>query len=205
LLGTGSHGFVENAKARDHRRRKRTDDRSHSAAVALRDNNLEVFLQIVSLPISELCLDPANANVHDKKNLDAIKGSLAKFGQQKPIVINQKKVVIAGNGTLTAAIELGWSHIDCVTSDLSGTEQIAFALADNRTSELSKWDKEILGQTLQSLREEDFDVSSIGFDLSELDKIYGEPKNIKGSKELKEADFSNFDHKCPKCGFEFDK
>lgn len=31
-----------------------------------------------------------------------------------------------------------------------------------------------------------------------------EPKEVEGSRELSEEAFSDFDHKCPRCGFEFD-
>ena len=38
-------------------------------------------------PIAELTHDPANARSHPERNLDAIKESLSRFGQQKPIVV----------------------------------------------------------------------------------------------------------------------
>jgi ParB-like chromosome segregation protein Spo0J len=46
-------------------------------------------------------------------------------------------VVIAGNGTLAAAVELGWKDIDVVETKLKGQEAVAFAIADNRTAELA--------------------------------------------------------------------
>lgn len=62
-----------------------------------------------------------------KKNIEAIKGSLAKFGQQKPIVVNKDNVVVAGNGTLEAARQLGWKEINVVRTNLTGAELTAFA------------------------------------------------------------------------------
>jgi len=47
-------------------------------------------MTIQSLPITDLHLDPANARRHSQRNLDAIMSSLARFGQQKPIVIDAK-------------------------------------------------------------------------------------------------------------------
>ena len=44
--------------------------------------------------ISELSCDPANVRAHDGKNLDAIKASLQRFGQQKPIVVDEKGVLL---------------------------------------------------------------------------------------------------------------
>jgi hypothetical protein len=121
-------------------------------------------MKLEMVEIDELVFDPNNARLHNEKNLRAIKGSLAKFGQQKPIVINHNNVVIAGNGTLQAAKELGWSKLSVVRTDLSGFEAAAFALADNRTAELATWDEEILGKTLQALREESFEIEEIGFE-----------------------------------------
>lgn len=158
-------------------------------------------MKLEKVKISTLIPDPSNARKHDQKNLDAIKGSLAKFGQQKPLVVDYKNIVIAGNGTLAAAKELGWEEIDIVRTDLKGSELTAYGLADNRTSDMSSFDTESLSKLLDSLRSEDFDLDSIGFDDSFFDNE--KTKEIKSGKELDESDFSNFDHQCPKCGFEF--
>ncbi len=121
-------------------------------------------MDIENVNINSLVMDANNARTHDKKNLAAIKGSLSKFGQQKPIVIDKNNMVIAGNGTLTAAKSLNWNEIKCVRTELVGPEALAFALADNRTSELAEWDTDILTKSLKSLQDINFDLSSIGFD-----------------------------------------
>ena len=165
-------------------------------------------MQIEKRQIENLAYDPNNARTHNQKNLDAIKGSLAKFGQQKPIVVDSSNVVIAGNGTLQAAKELGWSEIDVVVTSLDKFDKTAFALADNRTAELAEWDGLTLEKSLQALKGVDFDISDIGFDDFDFEKddvsSEGSHSKIEGSKELTEDDFSTFDHQCPKCGFEFD-
>lgn len=121
-------------------------------------------MKIESVTIDKLMLDPSNARKHEAKNLEAIKGSLAKFGQQKPIVVGKNGVVIAGNGTLEAARSLGWDKLDIVRTKLEGSDATAFALADNRTSELAVWDDEILNSTLKALEADGFDIGAIGFD-----------------------------------------
>lgn len=173
--------------------------------------------EYATVQIEKLTLDPSNARKHPDVNIEAIKGSLLKFGQQKPIVITRKHVVIAGNGTLAAAKALGWKKIDVRYTDLSGPEAIAFALADNRTSELAEWDMGILGHQLQSLYEDGFEIADIGFDHSKylasivpdekLLDVSDEPKpqeQAEGAKEYSESEFQSFNHTCPKCGFEFD-
>lgn len=155
-------------------------------------------MKVEKVKIDTLFNDPANARKHDKKNLDAIKGSLVRFGQQKPIVVNSKGIVLAGNGTLEAAKILGWSHISVVRTELTGTDATAYALADNRTAELAAWDDDILGKTLQSLRELDFPIEDIGFDWEKEDPDF-KPGSLDDQGKLDEKKKSL----CPECGHEF--
>lgn len=131
-------------------------------------------MKIEKIDISKLVHDPANARNHSDKNIEAIKGSLVRFGQQKPIVVTGDNVVIAGNGTLEAAKQLAWKKIEIVRTKLSGLDLVAYGLADNRTSELAEWNDEVLGKLLHGLRENDFDLTSIGFDTSYLDGVVDE-------------------------------
>ena len=155
-------------------------------------------MKIESIDIEQLVFDPNNARKHSEKNLNAIKGSLTKFGQQKPVVIDAKNIIVAGNGTVAAAKELGWKKISVVRTKLDGFMQSAFALADNRTSELAEWDDDILKESLAQLELNDFDIGDIGFDDINLD-VAGETITLANNKELSEESFSKFDHTCPRC------
>ncbi len=162
---------------------------------------MAVILEQVS--IKGLILDPSNARKHSSKNIDAIKGSLAKFGQQKPIVISKDNIVLAGNGTLEAAKSLGWDSIGIIRSKLTGSEAIAYAVADNRTGELAEWDDDVLGKTLKALKEENFDLKAIGFDDDDLAKwlkqVEFDPGSIDDQGQLDEKKKTQ----CPECGHEF--
>lgn len=125
-------------------------------------------MEILKLPIADLFTDPANARVHSKANIKAIKSSLKRFGQQKPIVVDEKGIIIAGNGTFTAASELGWETIAAVRTELKGTDLVAFGIADNRTSELASWNDDELSRLIKSLNESDFDMDATGFDDNEI-------------------------------------
>lgn len=125
--------------------------------------------------MEHLSEDPANARKHGEKNVDAIVASLRRFGQQKPIVIDQNNVVRAGNGTLQAARVLGWQEIAAYRSTLTGAEMAAYAIADNRTAELAEWDEEILRATLEGLAVDDAELlEAAGYDESELEELIGE-------------------------------
>lgn len=142
-------------------------------------------MEVTRRLISDLDLDPNNARKHSQKNLDAIKASLTKFGQRKPIVINHKGVVLAGNGTVEAAKDLGWDHIDVavVPADWDEATARAYALADNRTAELAEWDENVLAKQLLELLDEDFDIEAIGFEMPEPE-IEPEPDDAPTIEEV---------------------
>jgi ParB-like chromosome segregation protein Spo0J len=71
-------------------------------------NRISTDLAHLVRPLASLTLHPRNARRHDERNLKAVADSLATYGQQKPIVVANDGVVVAGNGTLQAALRLGW-------------------------------------------------------------------------------------------------
>ena len=127
-------------------------------------------LVIKRVPLDSIHQDPANVRLHDSRNMEAIKGSLGRFGQQKPIVVDRAGTIRAGNGTYAAAKALGWTEIDVVESDLEGIEAVAYAIADNRTSDLSSFEDEALAKLLVELREQEA-LPGTGFDDGDLDRL----------------------------------
>jgi len=123
-------------------------------------------MDIETVNIDELDLDPRNARKHDAKNLKAIADSLEQFGQRKPIVV-WGRTVVAGNGTMVAARSLGWTEISIarVPDDWSSDQVKAYALADNRSAELAVWDEQVLAAQLLELQEAEFDVELLGFEI----------------------------------------
>ena len=131
---------------------------------------LAMSLRIETKKVAELSFDPANARAHNKPNPDAIRASLEMFGQRKPIVLDSKGVVVAGNGTLQAAIALGWSEIETVSvpADWNENQIRAFAIADNRTGELAEWNQDVLALQIMELQEMDYPIADLGFELPQM-------------------------------------
>ncbi len=132
-------------------------------------------LRPLLVPVKGIVIDDKNARTHNKKNLEAIKQSLLTYGQRKPIVIQKKTnrnktnmIVRAGNGTFGVIVDdLGWSHVAAVIVEEDDKTATGFAIADNRTGELSAWDKEQLAQHLVNYEVEDV----IGFTEKEIDIV----------------------------------
>lgn len=109
-------------------------------------------LRPLAVPTVTLTLDPANVMLHPDANLEAIKGSLQAYGQRKPIVVNRRTgIVEAGNGTLQAALSLGWTRIAVVYVDDDPATAAGFSIADNRTAQLAEWDDEALEKLLREV------------------------------------------------------
>jgi hypothetical protein len=92
-----------------------------------------------TVPIDAVHVDPRNARKHGRRNLEAIAGSLAMFGQRRALIVMPDMTIIAGNGTLEAVRSLGWTEIvvTVVPEDWTPEQARAYALADNRTGELA--------------------------------------------------------------------
>ncbi len=116
--------------------------------------------------IAELVFDPNNARQHNPRNIGMIAESLQKFGANRSITIDEGNVILAGNGVVEAAMQIGVEHVRVYdqasgalepeppggvpyllavrVSGLTPQQKALYALADNRTAELSTWKPEVL-------------------------------------------------------------
>jgi len=124
-----------------------------------------------AVPIADLRGIDRNARSHPDRNITAICDSLTAFGQVKPLVLDVDGKIAAGNGTVEAARRLGWSHIAVIKTNLSGDDARAFALADNRTGDLSSFSMANLADDLRGFGD-DLKKAS-GFDDEALQAIFG--------------------------------
>lgn len=108
----------------------------------VRDKISEGLADLI-VDINSLVPDPNNARVHNDRNMQVIRASLCTHGQTIPVVVRKATmVVVAGNGRLQAAKDLGWSKIAANIMDMTEEEAAAYALTDNRSAELALWDFE---------------------------------------------------------------
>lgn len=157
-------------------------------------------LKVETVTVDTLTPDPANARAHDDRNLKAIKASLEQFGQRKPLVVTHDGIVLAGNGTLEAAKQLGWDKVAIARTPADWTyEQArAYSLADNRSAELASWVPDVLKEHLVELDAAGFDVAELGFETLAPPT---DPEQVGDFKEY--GDDIPTEHRCPKCGYEW--
>ena len=121
-------------------------------------------LKIEYIPVSDLKPYEKNARKHAAKDVEAIAASIREFGFDDPVGIWGDNLIVEGHGRLQAAKKLGMKKVPCIRLDhLSDEQRRAYALAHNRTAELSEWDVGLLDLELDDIT--DLDMSLFGFDM----------------------------------------
>jgi DNA modification methylase len=134
------------------------------------NDNREIVMKIERVRIGSVQPHKRNARKHDRRNLEAIAASLKQFGQRTPIVVWQGQI-IKGNGTWTAAKNLGWKFLNIVRADdLTSNEAEAYALADNKTSDLSEFDFHIVADIMRDLKG-NVELATTGFSDFEIEPL----------------------------------
>lgn len=103
-----------------------------------------------------------NARQHGSDDVKAIVDSIKEFGFNDPIGI-WKNTIVEGHGRFLAAKEIGIKTVPVIRlDDLSDEQRRAYALAHNKTAELSSWDFNLVDLELSNISE--IDMSLFGFD-----------------------------------------
>lgn len=120
-------------------------------------------LKIEYLPVSDLKPYAKNARRHTNKDINTIIESIKEFGFSDPIGIwSEKNIVVEGHGRLIAAKKLGMEEVPVIRLDhLSDEQRRAYALAHNKTAEMSSWLDDMLREELDNIS--DIDMTNFGF------------------------------------------
>ena len=169
--------------------------------------------KIEQWPLARLRPYERNARTHSPEQVAQIAASIQEFGFTNPILVGEDDGIIAGHGRLAAAMDLGLTEVPVIVlGHLTAEQRRAYVLADNQLALNAGWDMELLQQEVIGLNLADFDLSLLGFDEDRIaglldpegiDREESGPKDRKGAEEYGEEDFSEFEHKCPRCNFEF--
>jgi hypothetical protein len=125
-------------------------------------------LVVEIVPIDTLLPHPENPRSGD---VGVIADSLTAHGQFKPIVVQKStRHVLAGNHTMFAAQSLGWENIEAVFVDVDDEKARRILLIDNRSSDMGRYDDEVLVKLLQELP----DLTGTGYTPADLDDLLTE-------------------------------
>lgn len=134
-------------------------------------------------PLDTLSFDPENARRRTQRSAQMIRDSLCNYGVGRSIAIDEQDQLLAGEGTVRAALENGITDVLIVEpppgtlvavrmTGLTKEQKAGYALADNRSSDLSVFD----GATLQELSN-NLDLSQF-WDDQELATLLGAAQDL---------------------------
>ena len=131
-------------------------------------------LALVYRLISELKQNPKNPRTHVTKQINQLARSMKTFGFIVPVIVDGEGNIVAGHGRILACQRLGWTEVPTIRIEHLTREQLqAFTIADNKLTDNSSWDDQLLAEQLKVLSELelDFDVEVTGFEMGEIDLL----------------------------------
>ncbi|WP_243288740.1 site-specific DNA-methyltransferase [Geothrix terrae] len=123
-------------------------------------------------PLGEISPDPRNPRKHSPRQITKIARSIETWGFNVPILVDRNGQIVAGHGRLQAAQKLGWEAVPTIMLEhLTENQAKAYRIADNRLTEISEWDDQLLAEQLKelSLVDLDFSLEVTGFEMGEID------------------------------------
>lgn len=153
--------------------------------------------------IHKIIENPKNNNNHPDRQIELLAKIIDYQGQRSPIVVsNRSGFIVKGHGRLEAVKKLGWNKIAVDYQDYeSEAQEYADLIADNKIAELAQFDQNLMIDQIKELELDDFDFDLLAMPDFSLEIKDPEVKNT--GSELDLDAFDNFDHQCPKCGFEW--
>ena len=152
----------------------------------------ETKLKVEYIKVKDLKPYNKNAKLHPKENIEAIKKSIQKYGFNDAIGIwGKQNIIVEGHGRYLACKELGIDEVPCIRLDhLTDEERREYTLLHNKTTMMSDFDFDLLGDELAELDLSDFD----------LDWGITEPLDFEDDEEVEASEVQKKLCKCPVCG-----
>jgi len=135
-------------------------------------------MKTIEIDIEKLAHPEKNVRVHPEHQIAEFSRALKMFGQTRPVVIDEKNTILAGNGLVMAMKANGEKKVFAIRYDnLSAKEKKKLMMSDNRIFELGSDNR---GNTNDFLAEfagvGDFDIP--GFDEEIIKMLTATPEEI---------------------------
>lgn len=127
-------------------------------------------------PVDALTPYKRNARRHEAADVQTIANSITEFEMCDPIGIwGDKNIIVEGHGRVLALKQLGRTQAPCIRLDhLTDEQRRAYALAHNKTAEMSSWDFDKVAAEIANI---EINMQQFGFDLDgvEIDVVEETP------------------------------
>lgn len=128
------------------------------------------------MKLTDLIKPEKNVRIHTGQQLKEFERSIKMFGQIRPIVIDEKKVILAGNGLYDALVAMGEETAEVYQySNLTENQKKKLMIADNKIFNLGIENLDTLNSFLEELQG-DLDIP--GFDEEILKQMVCEAEEV---------------------------
>lgn len=133
-------------------------------------------MQKVNKKLSELVQPEKNVRIHTEKQLLEFEKSVKMFGQLRPIVIDEKNTILAGNGLFETLQRMKWETAECYQyTDLTENQKKKLMIADNKIFSLGIENLDTLNDFLEELQG---DLEIPGFDEEILKQMVADATEV---------------------------
>ena len=133
-------------------------------------------MKVVKMKLADLVKPEKNVRIHTEQQIKEFRRSVEMFGQIRPIVVDEKNVILAGNGLYDTLIAMGRDTADVYQYDnLTENQKKKLMIADNKIFSLGIENLETLNSFLEDLQG-DLDIP--GFDEEILKQMVSEAEDI---------------------------
>lgn len=122
-------------------------------------------------PIDKLVPYGNNVKIHDDAQIAALAKRIEDEGFNQPILIDEDGVIIKGHGRRLAALKIGFKQVPVIVAEgWSESQKMVARIADNVVAR-TLFDEEGLKGEIDALAALEVDLSAIGFNEAELEKL----------------------------------
>lgn len=130
----------------------------------------------LTLKLSELVRPERNIRIHTEKQLEEFERSVRMFGQIRPIVVDEKNTILAGNGLYETLLRMREEQaLVYKYEDLSESQKKKLMIADNKIFSLGIENLDTLNEFLEELNG-DLDIP--GFDEEILKQMVADADEV---------------------------
>lgn len=109
---------------------------------------------------------------NNANSIDRVADSIAEFGFRQPIVVDEDMIILAGHTRLLASKQLGLKKVPVhIAEGLSNAQKKAYRIMDNKSSEDSEWNQDLLNLEIKDLIEDNYYLNMTGFTPEEIDAL----------------------------------
>ena len=124
----------------------------------------------ITMKLTDMVRPEKNVRIHTEQQLREFERSVKMFGQIRPIVVDEKNVILAGNGLYETLLRMGYEEaLVYQYTDLTENQKKKLMIADNKIFSLGIENLDTLNSFLEDLQG-DLDIP--GFDSEKLSE-YG--------------------------------